>query len=307
MFHQSEEATARRVSKVQCSKCKSIWDTGATMSTTIKSCPFCGKSLDIDTGTTSNCHNTIIDAIKYIVEHFGVETLQNGTKMVALLGDIAPRLSRERKMLSMAYKDGVHKLFFANNKPTSGDKEIIMQKAHYQIMDSLFMTEQNADMIISWFCSALGWEYSKTNEIVVEQKKTPIHASEFACVASQNTFTEKIFTKENANDLMKSSSKARSIPNGYTTIDDFAFFGAGHYLDNYSYWLYLPDTVVKIGKKAFGGATGRLRGIAIPDSVTFIGEDAFPTVGVKIKCSESSYAFQYCKAIGIKQKNILTS
>ena len=59
------------------------------------------------------------------------------------------------------------------------------------------------------------------------------------------------------------------IPNGVTSIGDYAFAGCGRIES-----VTIPDSVTSIGKEAFSYCEG-LKTIDIPNSVTSIGEDAF--------------------------------
>jgi hypothetical protein len=60
-----------------------------------------------------------------------------------------------------------------------------------------------------------------------------------------------------------------SLPEGYTTIGDYAFYGC----DNLER-INLPSTIQSIGKDAFNGCV-KLKEILMPDAVTEIGDGAF--------------------------------
>ena len=65
------------------------------------------------------------------------------------------------------------------------------------------------------------------------------------------------------------SDTAYEIPNGVTTIGDYAFDGAKSLTS-----ISIPDTVTSIGKYAFRGCTG-LTKIVIPEGATVIGDNVF--------------------------------
>ena len=88
------------------------------------------------------------------------------------------------------------------------------------------------------------------------------------------------------------------LPEGYTTIGDYAFFGCEN-LES----ITLPSTLVTIGRQAFRDCK-KLKSVTMPDSVLEIGEDSFGfcTALTDIRLSRSlkeipKYAFQGCDSL----------
>jgi len=81
-----------------------------------------------------------------------------------------------------------------------------------------------------------------------------------------------------------------SVPDSVTHIGDSAFFCCSSLTA-----ITIPDSVKSIGDTAFYRCSG-LTGITIPDSVTSIGDMAFEDcIRLTVRCSEDSFAWQYCK------------
>lgn len=85
-----------------------------------------------------------------------------------------------------------------------------------------------------------------------------------------------------------------NLESGLQEIGDSAFEGAVFIKE-----VILPDTLTKIGRRAFASSRARL--IHVPDSVTFIGEDAFADNAelILLCASESSAAAKYAREQGI--------
>lgn len=89
-----------------------------------------------------------------------------------------------------------------------------------------------------------------------------------------------------------------SLPEGYTTIGDYAFYGCEN-LER----INLPSTIQSIGKDAFNGCV-KLKEIIMPDTVTEIGENAFRNCSAleNVKFSKNltaipGYAFAGCSSL----------
>ena len=73
---------------------------------------------------------------------------------------------------------------------------------------------------------------------------------------------------ETASNKLISGCQNSHIPDGITTIGEYAFYWTDNLSD-----IAIPDTVVKIEEGAFWGAG--LKSLVLPESVTYIGDDAF--------------------------------
>ena len=81
-----------------------------------------------------------------------------------------------------------------------------------------------------------------------------------------------------------------TLPGGVTVIDEQAFMDSGAF-DRVA----LPDGIEWILSKAFAGSS--LSAINLPDTITFIAEDAFPA-GVTLVAAPGSYAETWCRENG---------
>jgi len=93
-----------------------------------------------------------------------------------------------------------------------------------------------------------------------------------------------------------------TIPDSVTSIGDWAFSDCTSLTQ-----ITIPDSVTSIGKSAFYGCTS-LTQVIIPDGVTSIGDRAFEGCdNLTVRCSESSYAWQYCEEKKIPHEPITAS
>ena len=58
---------------------------------------------------------TVADAVKQVTEIFGVEIIGDQKRFCAALGDIAPKLSKEKKAFYVALSENVGKLYLREN------------------------------------------------------------------------------------------------------------------------------------------------------------------------------------------------
>ena len=80
---------------MKCNHCKSEWSANPSLSSNLTSCPFCGQSLLPEKDTL----NTIEDVLIEINRLFGISVLTDKSKIVAYFYDLAPQLSRQRRIL----------------------------------------------------------------------------------------------------------------------------------------------------------------------------------------------------------------
>ena len=77
---------------MKCNHCNSEWNTGNE----IKVCPFCGKELFSDSD-----FSTIENTLKFVVATYGIEIYSQPSRLISYLGDYAPQLSNERRLVKM--------------------------------------------------------------------------------------------------------------------------------------------------------------------------------------------------------------
>ena len=153
---------------MKCFNCGSEWNTNSSYSQ-LKSCPFCGRSLLVSNDNKEEM--TVSEAIKAIIDQFGSDIILQKNKFLSIFGDYAPRLKKEKKMLSIALDENIACLFI--NCEIS-DHEAVVRKAR-RSLDTI-MSESAINLVISSFADAFGWNVQekakdsiKTSEAVLDE------------------------------------------------------------------------------------------------------------------------------------------
>ena len=94
--------------------------------------------------------------------------------------------------------------------------------------------------------------------------------------------------------LISARAEGFVFPGGLLEIEEEAFYG-----DESLHEVTLQEGVLRIGPRAF--MNSGLQRIVLPDSLTFIAEDAFSGCdGLRAVASEGSYAYDYCVRVGLR-------
>ena len=136
--------------EMKCNNCGSEWSVNTKYSQ-ISSCPFCGASLiKIE---TSSKETTMMETMKLIFQQFGIDIILQKSKFLSIFMDYAPRLKKERKILSVALDENIAD-FFVNCEIE--DRKTNIQKAKRKM--NMIMSESAIALVISSFIDALEWE-----------------------------------------------------------------------------------------------------------------------------------------------------
>lgn len=124
---------------MKCLKCGTEWS--STVSNEFTSCPFCGEPL---VGTIP--HHQVIDAIKALIERFGIEIYSDEQRLSGLLNDVLPNALREKNILKTVVALGVPRVIASIKSRPELKDEIIRQG---------FETLLNGGLDASWCASAI--------------------------------------------------------------------------------------------------------------------------------------------------------
>lgn len=255
---------------------------GSKISEEFVACPYCGLRLDgadTDTGSgpAASHDNGVKEALKQLIETFGVEILNDNKKLISLLSDYIPEYEKERRLIKTVVNNDV----FKNLLEGSADQKLAVNKSREYMVKELFISENAAEFILECFTYALGWEY----EPVVNYGKSYGYKSENAPsprkkaagssashddrtpAKEENTLPKKEFSSF---DALKYRFRGKAnIPYGFTSIESFAF-------DSYRFLriVKIPESVTVIGEYAFSECK-RLKSVVLPDSLRAIKKSAF--------------------------------
>ena len=137
---------------MKCSNCNAEWTVSQNISRSLTNCPFCGEALT----PPPKQLNTVEDVLTEIAARFGMDTLRNGQRTVALFSDLSPNMRRERLLLSyLIQADGNSKLLSVRNK-ASGEQQACFQQVCKYMVDEQFVAEDAARKICMSFSVAIG-------------------------------------------------------------------------------------------------------------------------------------------------------
>lgn len=138
---------------MKCPNCSAEWLLPVSVPTQLKTCPFCGENLPIESVESL----TTIDAVLVeIVRRFGVDMLRNGSKTVAIFSDLAPHMRKERLLLSyLTQFDGNNKLLEVKHLAQT-EQWTTYQKVVQHLTDEQFVAQPAAENVCNCFLKAIG-------------------------------------------------------------------------------------------------------------------------------------------------------
>lgn len=138
---------------MKCPNCSAEWLLPASVPTELKTCPFCGCTLPIESVESL----TTIDAVlAEIVRRFGVDILRNGSKTVAIFSDLAPHMRKERLLLSyLTQFDGNNKLLEVKHLAQTEQRTTYLKVVQH-LTDEQFVAQTAAENVCLSFLKAIG-------------------------------------------------------------------------------------------------------------------------------------------------------
>ncbi len=132
---------------MECPHCGSRWNASAQIARQLTVCPFCGGTL------VQNDHplDSMESVLREIVRIQGMETLGSRQRTLSLFADLAPRLTRERRVLhSFLDCGGNQSMLRAKNSP-EGEQRIQYEQTVFRMQDELSITESAARNVCTIF------------------------------------------------------------------------------------------------------------------------------------------------------------
>lgn len=124
----------------KCEVCEASWDAKRILDI----CPFCGANLRKK--TTAGSIETIESAFKLILERHGQDVFKSGA-LLGLLGDYAPSLIKERKLVKVAIESGAYK---AICESSAINRTHIMEKYVSILNETYYIDENWAKKVLMW-------------------------------------------------------------------------------------------------------------------------------------------------------------
>lgn len=153
-----------------CSKCNSKWESKSN----IDKCPFCGADLP-----KSREIESISDAIEKIVSERGIDILHKPKLVYSLVTDYIAGYHREKKLLSiLAASDVFKKIFDLCSMSEEQEKNIQVRKIVSFLENDVFISKDNAELILDIIFKGLNIQYTFIKEKVVQpvEDRQPQHS-----------------------------------------------------------------------------------------------------------------------------------
>lgn len=158
---------------MKCVHCNAEWNVNPAMAASIHSCPFCGKPLKLE---EDNSLESLSGGLKAIIAHGSIESLRDGRRALAMFGDLAPKLKRERIMFSYLVQcEGNIALLDALQKPRS-EQITCRAKIALQMVRDLLINEDVAYETCDAFWDAIGGQSlsEKPQATIIAPTHTPV-------------------------------------------------------------------------------------------------------------------------------------
>lgn len=153
---------------MKCNHCGSEWNVSPGLSVSITNCPFCGKSLLPEKKQL----NTVEDVLVEINRLFGVSVLADETKLVAYFSDLAPQLSRQRRILGYFVECGGPRKIVSALNASEDEQSVCIKQIVREMKDEMYIEEAASQMICESFLFAVSGR--RDNEVsIVSAPKAP--------------------------------------------------------------------------------------------------------------------------------------
>lgn len=124
---------------MKCKFCGSEWQSASE----VRSCPFCGEPL-----AEPLVFSDIEQTLCFILDTYGERICSNPNSIVSYLGDLAPGLENERRLLKMCANAGIIAELFTATDPA--EKDLAAKRAVTKLSGKYFLD-------VKWAETAVGW------------------------------------------------------------------------------------------------------------------------------------------------------
>jgi len=278
---------------MKCPHCESQWNISTGLQMTVQVCPFCGKSLTPQPGE----NNTMEGVLCSIREYYGMEALKNGRIVLSYFRDLAPKLKRERKMLSEFVDAGGPGILFPVVKKSAQEQQVAMEKVLLCLTDEQLMAEVYARTVCNTYFSVIGGSVTVSQQDTAVEKPTPpkpVAAAvreepvpavtrEKPTVAVPQEMPVVHYDPQKFEITMDGVLKKYMGPSYVNVVvpDCVRRIGSMAFKDKYLTGITLPNGLRQIDESAF--AEGLRAGcvVDLPLGLTHIGNKAFYRCGIK--------------------------
>lgn len=279
---------------MKCRHCGCEWNPSQAFEQ-LKNCPFCGGIL-----AEERKMDTVDAVLAEINDQFGLEALADGQRLIGLFVDLAPGMSRERRMLEYLVACDGHTVLLEVRDADAEKQSAAMKRVAKSLYEDMLMAETFSRQIRHAFWKAMGADPVKAEPEIAPLRPVAEVAQKYVQVPVADLKKEEPAEKAPVDFVIEDgvlreyngSCVKVDVPPGVCRIGDNAFQGnqmvcrvglptgvesigmnafAG--CENLTY-INLPVGLKRIQKKAFYGCK-QIKYLDIPESTESIDESAF--------------------------------
>ena len=157
---------------------------------------------------------TLASAISSVTATYGVDILKDGNRFCAILGDTAPGLEKERKILRRANDEGIFCLLLDAYQADTSKRTSIISKIEYTLKSEAGFSDEWYQVLMTGFSEAFSW----TLPVIKTTTTAPA-----ATVPTAPVTKKKYFTKNIARNTFSTSPKQIVLPEKYNAVGEHAF------------------------------------------------------------------------------------
>ena len=101
-------------------------------------------------------------ALRFIVDNFGKNTLQDSNRVNAILNDLVPKLSKESKWVKEAIELGIVKILLDERNIDDSNRKLSLNRAELMMKED-HISQERINFILDSFLYGLGWTNKKAN------------------------------------------------------------------------------------------------------------------------------------------------
>ena len=154
---------------MRCAQCGGSWTAPENSTRPLQKCPFCGAALE----RAEKRELTSAEAVlREIADRFGVETLGEGQKLVALFSDLSPQMTRERFLLTYLVQSGGNRLLLEARGLPEKERQARLLQASRRLVEERAVDRAAAAMICGSFSLAIGLGAELPEEAAGQERET---------------------------------------------------------------------------------------------------------------------------------------
>lgn len=148
---------------MKCKYCNSEWQSKVK----VKVCPFCGESM-----TESLVFSDIEQTLRYILDTYGEQVNRNPNSIVSYLGDLAPGLTNERRLLKMCMDAGIIAELLSITD--QAERSLAVKRAVTILSNTYFLDAKWAETAVRWLTVSMGWTNSAGGAQTAEETQPEV-------------------------------------------------------------------------------------------------------------------------------------